>query len=159
MRLHAWRTTWRDVEFDPGTGVADVIELPAPRPDTAVPTGYAHFENDFRGTRQVFALFKSGDGLFFSAGTRCWPLDRPGLRFVHSRPFPFFSRFRVLESDRVVFSILYSHVRRLFMEVMDPAYDKLDEETDFFLAFVAQHAQSPEWQASARERWASEPAV
>jgi hypothetical protein len=109
MRLHAWSTEWRDVEFDPGTGSAAVIKLPAPRPDVAVPTGVAHFERSLLGPRQVFALFRSGDALFFSAGARRWHLGRPGLSFVHS--------------------------------------------------FVAEYAQSSEWQASVRERWASGPAI
>lgn len=159
MRLHAWSTVWRDIEFDPGTGSASVVKLRAPRPDTSVPTGFADFERSLLGPRQVFALFRSGDAVFFSAGARRWQVDRPGLRFVHSRPFPFLSRFRVLESGRVVFSILYCHVGRLVFEIIDPTYDRLDEEAAFFLLFVAEYAQSPEWQASVRERWASEPAV
>jgi len=40
---------------------------------------------------------------------------------------------------------------------LDPTYDKIDEDSDFFLAFVAENAQSPEWQANIRNRW--EPAV
>jgi hypothetical protein len=156
MRLHAWSTLRRDIEFDPATGSATLIRLPAPRPDTSVPTGFADFERSLFGPRQVFALYRSGDALFFSAGARSWQLGQPRLRFVHSHPFPFFSRFRVLESDRVVFSILYSRVGRLLFALMDPTYDKLDEDSDFFLAFVAEYAQSPEWQANVRQRWASE---
>lgn len=155
MRLHAWGTTTRDIEFDPATGSAAVIKLPESRPDTTVPAGFAHFEQGLFRARQVFALFRSGDTLFFSAGARRWQLGQPGLRFVHSFPVPFLSRFRVFESDRVVFSIWYSHVGRLLFAVMDPTYDKLAEESDFFLAFVAEYAQSPEWQAQVRERWAS----
>ena len=125
---------------------------------SSIPTGFADFERSLFGSRQVSALFKTGNALFFSVGARRWELGQPGLRFSHGRPFPFVSYFRVLESDRVVFSILYSHVKRLLVELIDPTYDKLDEESDCFLAFVAEYAQSPEWQAQARERWAS-PAV
>jgi len=155
MRLHAWSTMKRDVEFDPVTGSATMVTLPTPRLDTSVPTGFADFERQVLGARQVFALFKSGNILFFSAGARRWELGQPGLRFVHGRPFPFLSRFRVIESDRVVFSILYSHLGRVLLELIDPTYDKLDQESDFFLSFVAEYATSPEWQAQARERWAS----
>jgi hypothetical protein len=159
MRLHAWSTSRRDIEFDPATGSSAVIRLPASRPDTSVPTGFAHIERNLFGPQQVFALFRSGDALYFCAGARRWQLGQPELRFVHSHLFPFFSRFRVLESDRVVFSIVYSHLGRSLVVVMDPTYNNLDEDNDFFLAFVAQHAQSPEWQANVRQRWVSEPAV
>ena len=159
MRLHAWNTVWRDVEFDPRSGVASTIKLPAPRSDASVPTGFAHFERSLFGPRQVFALFKLGDILFFSAGARRWQLDQAGLQFVHSHPFPFLSRFRVVETGQTVFSITYSHVGRLVFALIDPTYDKIDEDSDFFLAFVAEYAQSPEWQANARQRWVSEPAV
>src|SRR5262245_66273087 len=98
MRLHAWNSVWHDIEFDPGTGSAVRIALPDARPDTAMPAGFACFEKRILGRRQVFALYKRSDTLFFSAGARCWPLDRPGLRFEHGQPYPFFSRFRVLES-------------------------------------------------------------
>ena len=158
MLLHAWRTVWRDVEFDPATGSTSVIKRQTARADTAVPSGFAHFERDlFRGRRQAFALFRSGDALFFCAGRHRWKLGQPGLRFAHDHPFPFLSRFRVFESDRVVFSSSYSHIGRLLFALLDPTYDKIDEDSDFFLAFVAENAQSPEWQANIRNRW--EPAV
>src|SRR5262249_35428386 len=152
MRLHAWNTVWRDVEFDPQMGSASIIKLPAARPDTSVPTGFAHFEKARLGRRQVFALFMVGDALFFSAGTQRWQLDQPGLEFVHSHPFPFLSRFQVIDSGRTVFSITYSHLGRLLFALLDPTYDKIDEDSDFFLAFVAEHARSPEWQVNALQR-------
>jgi hypothetical protein len=159
MRLHAWKTVWRDVEFDPRSGSASTIKLSSPRPDTSAPIGFAHYERSLFGPRQVFALFKVGDALFFSAGARRWQLDQAGLQFVHTHPFPFLSRFRVVESGQAAFSITYSHVGRLLFALLDPTYDKIDEDTDFFLAFVAEYAQSAEWQANARQRWVSAPAV
>jgi hypothetical protein len=155
MRLDAWSTMKRDVEFDPVTGAATMVTLPSPRLNTSVPAGFADFERQVLGARQVFALVKSGNTLFFSAGARRWELGQPGLRFVHGRPFPFLSRFRVIESDRVVFSILYSHVGRVLLKPIDPTYDKRDHESDVFVSFVAEYATSPEWQVQARERWAS----
>lgn len=122
MRLDAWRNLTHDIEFDPHTGTAAVITRPAPRPDTSVPIGFAGFEKPLFRQPIAFALFKSGDALYFAAGDRRWRLGQPGLRFVHSHPFPFFSRFRVFESDRVVFSIVYPHVRRLLAAFADPTY-------------------------------------
>ncbi len=129
MRLHAWSTVWRDIEFDPRTGSASIVKLPAPWPNTSVPTGFAHFERGLLGPDRCSHSSRAATRVFFGAGARHWQVDQAGLRFVHSRPFPFLSRFRVLESGRVVFSILYSHVGRLLFEIVDPTYDKLDEES------------------------------
>src|SRR5262245_39214075 len=157
MRLHTWSSLRQDIEFDSASGSATVIKLPAPRPDHAVPRGFADFERQLFGTRQAFAVYRSGDAVFFNAGVRRWELGQPGLRFLHGNPFPFFSRFSVVVADRVVFTIQYPHLGRLLWAMIDPTYDGLDEEHDFFLAFVAKHAQSPEWLANVRKHWASSP--
>jgi hypothetical protein len=158
MRLHEWNSMSHDIEFDPRTGSSSRIELPDLRPDTAIPTGVACFETRIFGPREVFALYRRGDAVCFSAGARYWPLAQPGLRFEHEHPYPFFSRFRVLESDEEVYSFLYMRRgARLFLEIFDPTYDSIDEEGDHLLVFVTRYATSPEWQALVRERWACEP--
>src|SRR5262249_12800310 len=155
MRLHEWNSVSHDIEFDPHTGSASRIELPDARSDTAIPTGIGCFEKRLFGPREVFALYKRGDAMFFSAGARCWPLAQPGLRFDHDHPYPFFSRFRVFESDEEVFSFLYTRRgARLFLEIFDATYDAVDEEVDYLLVFVTRYATSAEWQAQVRERWA-----
>jgi hypothetical protein len=159
MRLRCWNRASQDIEFDPETGSAWAIKLAGPRDDSAALVGFAHFERPFLGEPQIFAVFRQDDSLFFSAGARKWRLDRPGLRFVHSQPFPFFSRFRVIEGERVTFSILYSHLGRLLLALADPTYDKIDEDTDFFLSFVAEYGSSPEWRADVLRQWSRGSAV
>lgn len=153
MRLHRWNRAAQDIEFDPESGSASLIKLDGPRDESAVPVGFAQFERTLFGARQVFAVFRRGDSVIFAAGSRLWQLDQPDLRLLHSRPRPFCSRFSVIEGGGVAFSILYSHVGRLFFAHLDPTYDRLDEETDFFLSFVAEYGSSPEWQANVLERW------
>ena len=159
MRLHHWSRAKRDVEFEPATGAAAVVELDAPRDGSEVTRGFAGFERGFLGARQAFALFRSGDSVVFSVGGKQWHLDTPGLRFGHSRRVPFLSRFTVWEGDRLAFSFSYTHLGRLLVAVLDPTYDKLDQDSDFFLEFVAEHAGSPEWRAHVVQQWASGPAT
>ena len=154
MRLHHWSRARKDVEFDPATGAATVIALAAPRSGSEAALGFAEFERALLGARQIFAVFRDGDSVVFSAGAKRWALDRPGLRLVHSRRFPFLSRFRVWEDERLAFSITYLHLGRLLVALLDPTYDKLDQDSDFFLEFVAEHAGSSEWRAHVLEQWA-----
>jgi len=153
MRLHHWGHAWRDVEFDAATGFARIIRLPVPRPDTSPVSGFVAFEHALWGASVAFALYRAGDDLFLSAGRRTWNLGQSGLSFSHRQPFPFISQFQVLEFGQVVFSFSYSHLGRLLWALLDPTYDKLDEDQDFFLAFVAEYGVTPSWQHNARERW------
>jgi hypothetical protein len=155
MRLQAWSSAWRDIDFDPATGSASAIRLPGARPDSAPLCGFAQFERRVFGAREVFALYRSGDALFFSAGARRWKLGDPGLRFTHGHRGPFMSNFRVVESEGVGYSLLYPHVGRTVYAIVDPTYDGIDRDSDFFLAFVAENAQKTEWQENIRERWSS----
>lgn len=159
MRLCHWNRAAWDVEFNPVSGAAVLVKRGTPAREGEPITGFAQFERRIAGARQVFALFRSGDSIVFSAGATHWRLGEPGRRFEHSRGLPFLSRFRVLEGDRVAFSIHYSHVRRLLVALIDPTYDKLEQDSDFFLEFVAEHAHSADWRAHVLERWVSGPAV
>lgn len=155
MRLHCWNRAWRDIELDLETGAASVIKLERPRDGSGAPVGFAQFERAVLGGAQIFAVFRQDDSVVFSAGRRRWHLDQPGLRLVHRGPFPFCSRFSVLEDGRETYSILYTHVRRTLWAIADPTYDKIDEETDFFLAFIAEYGGSPEWRGNALRQWSS----
>lgn len=157
MRLHQWSRAWRDVEFDSATGSARVIRLPTARPDTSPVSGFVAFERFLCGVPTAFALYRQADAVFFSAGCRAWRLGQSDLSFSHTRPFPLFSRFQVLEGSRVAFSFTYSHVGRLLWELLDPTYDKLDEDSDFFLSFVAEQAASPSWLQDVKEHWVPVP--
>ncbi len=153
MRLPEWSQACRDIEFEPATGSSRVIRLIAPRPDAGPVSGFAAFERPLWGRPVTFALYRAADDLRFSAGRRSWTLGPSGLSFSHEQPFACLSRFQVLESGRVTFSFTYSHVGRLMWAILDPTYNKLDQEADFFLAFVAEQAASPSWQQRVRELW------
>lgn len=153
MRLQCWSQSRWDIEFDPDRGSAVRVEGDGPRGEAAGPIGFADFERSVFGMPKVFAVFRSGDSLFFSAGAQKWRVGEPGLRLVHERAFPFLSRFRVMEDGRVVYSILYCHLRRSLFATVDSTYDAIDEETDFFLAFVAAAVASPEWSADVLTHW------
>lgn len=157
MRLHCWNRARWDIELDLETGSATRIRLDHPRDESVAPPGFAQLERPLLGLPQVFAVFREQDRIVFTAGKRRWHLDQPGLRFAHTRPAPFLSRFRVMEDGRVTFSILYSHVGRLLWSLVDPTYDRIDEETDFFLAFIAEYGTSPEWRANVLRQWSRAP--
>jgi len=161
MRLQAWNTVWQDFEFDKDRGSARSVWLRSPQ-HAAGPGevreprhGFGAFERSVRGARWFFALYRKGESLFFSAGSRRWDLEQPGLGFSHVRLGPFLSCFRVLESGRTAFTFVYWHVGRFLVASTDPTYDGIDEDADFFLVFVAEYASRADWQANVRQNWSS----
>lgn len=154
MRLHAWRTVWRDIEFDPDTGASQIVKLPEPR-DSALPVcGFADVAHSIFGRRVTFALYLQESELFFNADARKWHLSDPHLSFSYRIwAARFVSTFSVFESGERTFSFSYPHLIRLVFARLDPTYDPIDFEHDFFLAFVAENAASSSWQGHIRERW------
>jgi hypothetical protein len=159
MRLHHWTHSKRDIEFDPTTGSGRTVALPSLRPDDAPLTGYAAFERRFLGERMWFAIFRRGESIVFHAGTRHWHAGAPGLEFVHRHPFPLLSRFEIHEAGTRVFTFTYSHLGRLLFALNDPTYDKIDQDADFFLEFVAEQANSSEWRENVLTIWRGAQAV
>jgi hypothetical protein len=157
MRLFAWRRSDCDIEFDPASGSAKVLKLSAPRPSEAPCFGFAQFERSIAGSRIVFAVYHQRETVFFSAGASRWPLGSPHIRLEHERRVPFTSRFRVVVAGRPEFSFEYLHIGRWLFELMDPTYDAIDQDSDFFLEFLAEQAGSPQWLGNVRERWLSVP--
>jgi hypothetical protein len=155
VRLSSWRRADRDIEFDPNTGRGDVIHLHSPRPDDAPISGFAESERGIGGTRRFFAVYRERDDIFFNAGPQRWRLGTLGLRFEHDRRNPFVSGFLVTHSGELAFAFSYTHLGRLLLALADPTHDRMDQEADFFLGFIAAHASSPEWLQNVRERWTS----
>lgn len=155
MLLHAWHRVDRDVDFDPDTGLARVIKRPGRRTVDDPPRGFASFERSLSGRRHVFAVYRSGDEVFLSAGVNRWRLTEPGLRLVHARATPFVSRFVVSRRSEDAMRFSYVHIGRLFFELVDPTYDRIDHEQAFFLEFLATYALTPTWLEAART-WASQ---
>ena len=81
------------------------------------------------------------------------------VEFWHTRRLPFISRFDVYVEGRRVFEIRYSRVARLLWALIDITYDKIDQNSDFFLEFVAENANSPGWRNHVLEQWRSSQAV
>ena len=100
MRLQAWHNVQRDIEFDPSTGGATIVQLAGRRPPDSVPQGFATFERSLAGRRFAFAVFRLGEHLFLNAGQLQWQLGQPTLVFRHRHLVPFVSRFQVMHNDQ-----------------------------------------------------------
>lgn len=152
MRLESWHRAGTDVDFDPSTGSARAHHRDEPRPPNEHVAGFAAFERSLlSGRRAAFAVHRSGDARIFRAGLRSWRLGRPEIT-LHHWLLPFIARFQVRESGRVVYSLWYEHSRRTLLALRDPTYDLIDEDADYFLAFLARAASDPGWCSSA-EPW------
>ena len=90
-----------------------------------------------------FALYRSNNSVVFQTGAQQWIAADSSVEFWHTRRLPFISRFDVYVEGRRVFSIRYSRVARLLWALIDITYDKIDQNSDFFLEFVAENANSP----------------
>lgn len=93
MNLRAWRSPLRAVDFEPETGRARFFKSGRTELATALP-GFAGVEKPLLGKPGAFAVYRTADGLFFSAGARRWALRDPDLSFRHSHPFPLCRGFR-----------------------------------------------------------------
>jgi hypothetical protein len=105
------------------------------------------------GRRVPFAAYRSGEATFMSAGRQRWQLGSPTLTFQHQSVLPFISCFQVRENGQLVLSFTYTHIVRSLWPFLDPTYDGIDEDTDFFLAFLARNAGSAEWYTGVRDIW------
>lgn len=155
MRLRHWTHPCKDIEYDPFSGTSQTIQLETPRDNHAVCFGYAASEKRFWGRKEHFAIFKNSQGIVFYAGKRCWQLNNPAISMTHSRPFPFLSRFVIEVSGQKDYTLTYSHIGRLLYTFIDPTYDKIDQDDDFFLEFIAENALSKSWQQQASDVWST----
>ena len=154
MLLHLWDRVDRDVEFDPDTGLTRVVRRPGRRSVDDPPRGFASFERSVRGRRLVFAVYRAGEDVYLSAGRNRWRLTEPGLRLTHSRPSLLVSEFVVSMASEDVLRFRYFHIVRVLFELVDPTYDRIDQEQAFFLDFLATYALTPTW-LEAAGKWTS----
>lgn len=152
LRLAAWKSVWYDWIVDSDTGVATRVRLQAPRQPTSPILGFADTEHSLDGHQHTFAIYFERDSLYFSVGSRRWLLSETDIRFSH-RARPFVSTFQVHEGHSIAFAITYAHLRRTELAVIDPTYDGIDFDHDYFLGFIAGYAASHEWQANVRKLW------
>jgi hypothetical protein len=62
---------------------------------------------------------------------------------------------RGIDRTRRFFAVYRTHLARFLLALTDPTYDKVNQEADFFLEFIAEHANAIEWIQIVRERWTS----
>jgi hypothetical protein len=153
MRLHHWTHARKEIEFDVSTGQARIITLYRPRRKESDCSGYSTYESDLFGRREHFAVFKNAEGIAFYAGKQHWQLNDPAVKIFHTRPLPFLSRFTVTVLGEIEYRITYTHFLRTLFLFIDPTYDKIDQDADFFLEFVAEQAHSEEWLKFVESHW------
>jgi len=153
MRLHHWTHPQKEIEYNLKSGVSKEINLNEPHKEGEPCPGFSAKEKRLFGPYVSFAIFKDENGIMFYAGSKGWPLSDQEIKFSHSRPFPFLSRFCVHDSEKIAFSIIYSHLGRLLYTLIDPTYDKLEQDADFFLEFIAENANSKDWLSNVNNIW------
>ena len=155
MRLHHWTHPRKEIEFNLNDGTARVFELSEDRPENSICPGYSASERRAFGGREHFAVYKLNSDIVFNAGRKSWNLSDDAVEVEHTRPYPFFSRFSVKVSGKTEYSINYCHLGRLLYMCLDPTYDKLEQDADFFLEFVAENGNSKEWLSHVASQWRS----
>jgi hypothetical protein len=153
IRLRAWRRASLAVDFEPQTGRVIFLNTDPAALDTTPLSGFASVERSLFGRPVSFAVYRLAEGLFFSAGRHRWPLADPNLSFRHVLLLPCVSRFQVRSRGTAAFSFTYPHLGRFVIGLLDPTYDGIDEDTDFFLKFVAANGSSPSWRSAVERQW------
>lgn len=153
MKLHHWTHPLKEIVFDINTGQASTSLLNEQRNDNSDCPGFSASESKVFGPKVNFAIFRNDNGIVFYAGKRSWLLNDKNVEIIHSRPFPFLSRFTVKVSGEIDYVITYSHFLRVMYMLIDPTYDKLEQDADFFLEFVAENCKSSEWLKNAENQW------
>ena len=87
--------------------------------------------------RVLFALYRAGGQIVFSAGALSWSLASTAVRFEFS-PDRDSSSFKVFYDDAQQYACTYHHWIRSLYARHDPTYDGIDFDTDHFLSHVAQ---------------------
>jgi hypothetical protein len=153
MRLHHWTHPQKEIEYDLSSGKSQIVYLDKPRDEKAICPGFSARERGLFGRKENFAILNDGEGIVFCARKKIWNLTDPNVKVKHSRFFLFLSSFCVSVSGKNEYSIIYSHIGRMLIMLIDPTYDKIDQDGDFFLEFVAENSNSKEWLQNARDLW------
>jgi hypothetical protein len=145
MRLNHWAHSQKEIEFDTCEGVGQILGLDKPRDHKSRCSGFSAKEKHILGQQEYFAIVQTQVNTLFYAGKQCWILGNTNLELQHKRIFPFLCTFQVIESGVVKYSIIYSRLLRSLGMFIDPTYDKIDQDSDFFLEFVAETCNTQEW--------------
>lgn len=153
MLLRHWTHNQKKIEFDPVTGKAKTILLKSSKSTDSICLGFAHNEKKLFGSKVNFATYIEDAKIIFNAGNKKWDTGSHGIQFKHSTPFPFISKFQVIENGNCTFSILYSHLGRALLSIIDVTYDQLDKDADFYLKYMAEILLDSEWRSIIRGKW------
>jgi len=134
MLLGNWRIGWLAFEFDPREG--RYSRRFRVQKDSAA-CGFGSIERTIEHGRMFFALYRSRRRVIFQAGSQSWVLNTSRVRFEHRlRADKRSSEFSVLHDGRLAFACSYRHTLRSTMARLDPTYDSIDFEHDYFLGHV-----------------------
>jgi hypothetical protein len=153
MLLNHWTHERKQVEFDPETGQAKTIVLSNAKNTDKPCSGFAHSEKRIFGSKVNFAIYREDENIIFSAGEKNWLTENSEIEFKHSQPFPFISKFQIIEKGVCTFSILYSHLARSLYSIVDVTYDQIDRDADFYLEFITENILDKEWRAMVTKKW------
>jgi hypothetical protein len=151
MVVYHWTHEQKNIVFDPIKGTAKVVLLDIPNKDKL--QGYGANENRVFGKRVEFVIVIEKGNLNFYAGNKKWNLEQGNIKFKHERNIPFLSKFQIFNNSQCEFSITYSHIGRLLYSFIDPTYDKLEQDSDFFLEFITENALCESWQKHVKKEW------
>ena len=155
MLLNHWTHECKQIEFNSETGRAKSVNLSNAKNTDKPCLGFAHSQKRVFGCRINFAIYREKNNIIFSAGNKKWNTSGSEIEFKHSQPFPFISKFQVIENGICTFSILYSHLVRALYSIIDVTYDQIDRDADFYLEFVSENILNKEWRAMVIEKWDS----
>jgi len=155
MLLNDWTHERKQIEFNPETGRAKTIPMSNGKNTDEPCVGFAHCEKRIFGSKVNFAIYRENDNIKFSACNKNWNTGSSGIEFKHLQPFPFISKFQIIEDGVCTFSIVYSHLGRALYSIIDVTYDQIDRDADFYLEFVAENILNKEWRAMVLEKWDS----
>jgi len=149
ITLACWNSVWVTGRFNPRTGALWRLPLPSPRKAGAPLAGYCALERTLNGIRLPVVIYSCGTFLRLHVGPSVWQLPDPSISFVHTSVEGVTqSSFSVLCNGADALSFSYRHRIRSAIASVDPTYDGLDHEADYFLSFLAAQAADPEWQAA-----------
>ena len=149
-----WLVDWdrRTVErcFDLKTG-EEVKGPPRPRPEGERRNelcGYAA-----KCKSGYVLVYLSRDGLWLQFRDRRYRLDDGSVSFSHRPALRGVLSSLSVQNGAATTTIRSLSAARLWLPLLDPAYDDLDAEQEDFLRWIARHANDERWVKWITERW------
>jgi hypothetical protein len=100
----------------------------------------------------VLAVYAENDQIFFKANSQEWDFNKPGTVMKYRRIL-FVETVKVIIQKQVVFSKWYSGFRLFKETIKDPTFDKIDEESMYFLQWCNHILNDPKRRTSICKVW------